>query len=225
MYKNRIVPLDQAGVMAQHSTAEIGHAPGERVGSARRGSVSASPRHVRGGQTSASPRDSKIGAVGHLGSPRHGAAAAAGYDAGSAFSELTFTPLNLPVGRGLGSAAAAGSAQPAAGSGSKAHGRGSGAGSGQHDLCGPLGPPEVAVVQIYDEQMPEGLDETLWQRFVELHASRAQLDLAAREQTAKVGPCRVLRLSSCRLWRRQFSHHGMTAKPAACMQYLVTVQA
>lgn len=186
LYKNRIIPLDQAGVLEQHSTAAISHAQGERACSARRGSVSASPRHARGGQTSASPRASKMGAVGHLESPRLGAAATAGQDAGSTSAELSFMPLNLPVGRGLGSAVAVASAQPTAGSGSGAHARGSSTGMGQHDVCGPLGPPEVAVVQIYDDQMPEGLDEMLWQRFVELHASRAQLDLAVREQTAKV---------------------------------------
>ncbi len=42
------------------------------------------------------------------------------------------------------------------------------------------------MVQLYDDQMPEGLDEVLWLRFVELHGARARLDLAVREQTAQV---------------------------------------
>jgi hypothetical protein len=43
------------------------------------------------------------------------------------------------------------------------------------------------IVHLYDDQMPEGLDDMLWVRFVELHAARAQLDLLVREQMAKVG--------------------------------------
>jgi hypothetical protein len=42
------------------------------------------------------------------------------------------------------------------------------------------------VVQLYDGQMPEGLDEVLWLRFVELHDARARLDLVVRDQTAQV---------------------------------------
>jgi hypothetical protein len=49
------------------------------------------------------------------------------------------------------------------------------------------------VVQLYDDQMPEGLDEVLWLRFVELRDARARLDLAVRQQTAQVttwgSPC------------------------------------
>lgn len=46
--------------------------------------------------------------------------------------------------------------------------------------------PMSQVVQLYDGQMPEGLDEVLWLRFVELHDARARLDLVVRDQTAQV---------------------------------------
>ena len=51
---------------------------------------------------------------------------------------------------------------------------------------GPLGPEEVVLVEVYDEDQPEGLDLGLWARFVEYRDQRGRLELRVREETAKV---------------------------------------
>jgi hypothetical protein len=51
---------------------------------------------------------------------------------------------------------------------------------------GPLGPEEVVLVELYDEDQPEGLDLGLWARFVEYRDQRGRLELHVREETAKV---------------------------------------
>jgi hypothetical protein len=204
MYKTRIRPVGNStagsGLAGQHSStaAAAGAAAAApvaqwsgRVGSASRGSVGPSPRGQRGGQPAASPRASKIGAAGQLASPggRQGAGSQGAADSASASAELAFTPLNLKPGHRPGSAAPApGAAAGASGSGAQQHGRAGGlTAAQQQELSGPLGLPEVEVVQLSEGQMPEGVDDDLWFRFVELHAARAQLDLVVREQTAKVG--------------------------------------
>jgi hypothetical protein len=49
-----------------------------------------------------------------------------------------------------------------------------------------LGPPGMVAVQLHDSQRPDGIDAAAWARFTELHAARAQLELATRQQAAKV---------------------------------------
>lgn len=213
MYKARIRPADSptggGGLGGQHSTAAAAAAaaaaaqPSGCAGSASRGSVGPSPRALRGGQPAASPRAFKIGAAGQLASAGRqgpGAASQGASDSVSASAELAFTPLNLKPGHRPGSAAAAGNqaaAAAAAGSGASGsgaqHGRAGGLTAAQQkELCGPLGLPEVEVLQLSEAQMPEGLEYDLWLRFVELHAARTQLDLVVREQTAKVSGVRHL---------------------------------
>lgn len=98
--------------------------------------------------------------------------------------ELEFAPMSYStasVAALISSAAGGGAAVAAVWSGS-----GSGDGGGAADLRAPLGPAAVQVSALSDAQRPEGLDVGLWERFVEYTAARGELDIAVREETAKV---------------------------------------
>lgn len=94
-------------------------------------------------------------------------------------AEPEFQPLNFKNGAVLiGSAAGGGAAAAAAASGA--------GGAGGLDLRGPLGPAPVHITALSEAQMPEGLDAALWEKFVEYRSARGQIDVALREQSAKV---------------------------------------
>jgi len=188
LYKTRLVPKADQG---SSSAGLVGQAaaPTGRAGSASRAAVGVSPRQrgAQAGVAAGSPRTVKPGqqAAGRT----EGALSALQAQTDNqelASAELAFSPLQLAVGQAAAGAADA-AAAAASGSGNGGAARASSAlSAAQRELCGPLGPPEVLLVELSDGQMPEGLDDLLWQRFVELHGARARLDYAVREQTAGV---------------------------------------
>lgn len=64
---------------------------------------------------------------------------------------------------------------------------GAGSSTGGFDMFGPLGPAPVQITVLSDAQMPESLELSVWERFLQYRIARGQMDISIRDLSAKVG--------------------------------------